>query len=134
MDSTQHKQTDYNKAPAGLPLVEHALQTLFDHVKQGRLSLEQVVEKTAHNPALRYNINNRGYIREGYFADLALIDLKKTHSVSHDNVRYHCGWTPFHGHTFSSTIEKTWVNGALVYANNLILDQSLPSMQLEFNK
>ncbi|MEP2653397.1 MAG: dihydroorotase [Paraglaciecola sp.] len=130
----QEKQTDYSQAPAGLPLVEHALLSLFDHVKHNRLSLEQVVEKTAHNPAKRYGIEKRGYIREGYFADLVLVDTNKTTKVSHNNTHYHCGWTPFDGHQFSSKIQSTWVNGQQVFDGNQINDKANSSMRLMFNR
>lgn len=134
----QEKQVDYNQAPAGLPLVEHALLSLLDHVKHQRLSLTQVVEKTAHNPAIRYAINERGYIREGYYADLVLVDMNKTTDVTHKNTRYHCGWTPFHGHSFSSLIKSTWVNGQLVFDGQQVINSSmfssLPAQRLFFNR
>ena len=131
--SLQEKQVDYNQAPAGLPLVEHALLSLLDHVKHQRLSLEQVVEKVAHNPAKRYRVKERGFIREGYYADLVLVDTNQTTLVSHDNVHYHCGWTPFDGHRFSSKIQATWVNGELVYGGRQVSNRPVPSMRLEFN-
>ncbi|MEO0443885.1 MAG: dihydroorotase [Pseudomonadota bacterium] len=130
----EEKQADYNKAPAGLPLVEHALLSLLDHVKHKRLSLEQVVEKTAHNPAIRYAVNKRGYIREDYFADLVLVDLDRKTEVSHENTRYHCGWTPFNGHSFSAKIQSTWVNGQQVFDGQQVIDTTLPSQRLEFNR
>ncbi len=128
------KQVDYNQAPAGLPLVEHALLSLLDHVKHQRLSLEQVVEKVAHNPAIRYGIKDRGYIREGYYADLVLVDTNRSTKAIHENVRYHCGWTPFDKHQFSSRIESTWVNGQLVYNNQQVIDAPLASQRLIFNR
>ncbi len=130
----EEKQVDYPQAPAGLPLVEHALLSLLDHVKYQRLSLEQVVEKTAHNPAIRYAVNERGYIREGYYADLALVDFNQSTPVSHDNTHYHCGWTPFHGHSFYSRIQNTWVNGQLVYNGQHVADAPLASQRLRFNR
>jgi dihydroorotase len=130
----EEKQVDYNKAPAGLPLVEHALLSLLDHVKHKRLSLEKVVEKIAHNPAIRYGVNQRGYIREGYYADLVLVDLNQTTEVSHDNNHYLCGWTPFHGHQFSSHIKSTWVNGEQVFDGQYIIDVLSPSQRLIFNR
>jgi len=130
----QEKQQDYNQAPAGLPLVQHALLSLLDHVKYDRLSIEQVVEKTAHHPALRYGVADRGFIREGYCADLVLIDPDQTTSVTHDNVLYHCRWTPFVNHQFSSRIQNTWVNGQLVYDGQSVLEQKLPSQRLVFNR
>ncbi|KGJ88357.1 dihydroorotase [Colwellia psychrerythraea] len=130
----QEKQTDYNQAPAGLPLVEHALLSLFDHVHHNRLSLTQVVEKTAHNPAIRYAIKERGYIREGYFADFVIVDMDKTTKVSHENCRYLCGWTPFHQYEFSSRIEGTWVNGQQVYDGKKVIKHTALSKRLEFDR
>lgn len=130
----EEKQRDYTQAAAGLPLVQHALLILLDHVKHKRLSLEQVVEKTAHNPAKRYAIKERGFIREGYFADLVLVDINQPTRVTHDNVYYHCSWTPFHGHLFSSNISSTWVNGVKVFNGQQVIDQLHPSMRLEFNR
>jgi len=130
----QEKQVAYEQAPAGLPLVQHALLTLFDQVKSGYLTMAQVVEKTAHNPAIRYAIKERGFIREGYFADLVLVDPQSTTKVSNENSLYHCGWSPFAGHTFSSQIQNTWVNGDLVYANQQINPSSNPAMRLSFNR
>ena len=130
----QEKQGDYNLAPAGLPLVEHALLSLFDHVHHNRLSLIQVVEKTAHNPAKRYAIEDRGFIREGYFADLVLVDMNKPTYVTNENSRYLCGWTPFHQHEFSSHIESTWVNGQQVYDGSNIIEHASLSKRLIFNR
>ncbi|MEX0336111.1 dihydroorotase [Vibrio tubiashii] len=130
----QEKQVAYEQAPAGLPLVQHALLTLFDQVKSGHLAMAQVVEKTAHNPAIRYAIKERGFIREGYFADLVLVDPQSTTKVSNENSLYHCGWSPFAGHAFSSQIQNTWVNGDLVYANQQITPSSNPAMRLSFNR
>ncbi|WCP69282.1 dihydroorotase [Vibrio tubiashii] len=130
----QEKQVAYEQAPAGLPLVQHALLTLFDQVKSGHLTMAQVVEKTAHNPAIRYAINQRGFIREGYFADLVLVDPQSTTTVSNENSLYHCGWSPFAGHAFSSQIQNTWVNGDLVYANQQINPSSNPAMRLSFKR
>ncbi|MEP1385890.1 MAG: dihydroorotase [Paraglaciecola sp.] len=130
----QEKQAEYPQAPAGLPLVEHALLSLFDHVKHKRLTLEQVIEKTAHNPAKRYGIENRGYIREGYFADLVLVDTDKTTNVNHQNTHYKCGWTPFDGHQFSSKIKSTWVNGQQVFDGNQVNEKVSSSMRLTFNR
>ena len=114
----EEKQLDYEQAPAGLPLVQHALLSLLEHVKSQRLSLTQVVDKTAHNPALRYGITDRGFIREGYYADLVVIDTQSPTTVTHENSLYHCGWTPFAGQVFSSQIKSTWVNGEQVFSSN----------------
>ncbi|MEF1309508.1 dihydroorotase [Vibrio mytili] len=130
----QEKQTTYDQAPAGLPLVQHAMLTLFDHAKRGHMTLPQVVEKTAHNPAIRYRVQDRGFIREGYYADLVLIDAQNPTPVSHESSLYHCGWTPFAEHEFSARIQKTWVNGRLVYDNNTVIDQPTAAMRLSFNR
>ena len=128
------KQVPYNDAPAGLPLVEHALLSLIDHVNAQRLSIEQVVEKTAHNPAIRYQIQDRGYIREGYFADLVLVDPSLSTAVSHNNVHYQCGWTPFDGHRFSSRVVGTWVNGKQVFDGSDVIAFNDNAMSLEFSR
>lgn len=130
----KEKQMDYERAPSGLPLVQHALLSLLEHVKNDRLNLTQVVEKTSHNPALRYAIVERGFIREGYYADLVLIDNKSSTAVSHENSFYHCGWTPFVGEVFSSQIKSTWVNGHQVYSNNGRVFRKPFAMPLEFNR
>lgn len=126
------KQVDYLDAPAGLPLVESALLTLLDKVKRGNMSLAKVVEKVSHNPAIRYKVEDRGFIKEGYNADLVLVDLAKTTECSHANTRYHCGWTPFDGYTFGSKIMGTWVNGNLVFDGNTIIENADAAQRLSF--
>ncbi|MEM9009355.1 MAG: dihydroorotase [Cyanobacteria bacterium P01_F01_bin.86] len=128
----EEKQVDYPKAPAGLPLVQHALLTLFDQVAHKRISLAQLVEKTAHNPAIRYGVIDRGYIREGYFADLVLVDRSTPFTVTPENTLYHCGWSPFMGHRFSSSIMSTWVNGQLVFDSQNLIECPRVSKRLEF--
>lgn len=128
------KMVEYDKAHAGLPLVQHALLSLLDHVKQGRLSLTKVVEKTAHNPAFRYAIAERGFIREGYYADLVLIDTKAYTNASNEESLYHCGWTPFVGHRFSSQIKRTWVNGQQAYSDDEIITNQPAAMALSFER
>lgn len=130
----EEKQQDYPHAPAGLPLVQHALLSLFDHVQHQRLTLAQVVEKTAHNPAKRYAIVDRGFIREGYFADLVLIDPNAPTPTRHNNTLYHCTWTPFDGHTFSAHIDSTWVNGQHVFDGQRIIECPSPAQRLTFNR
>lgn len=105
------KQQDYPNSPAGLPLVQHALLSLLEHVHQGTFSIEQIVEKIAHNPALRFHIKDRGFIREGYFADLVLVDPTNPTQVTHGNNLYACGWSPFDGVRFKHSIHATYVNG-----------------------
>ncbi|PKF62028.1 dihydroorotase [Psychromonas sp. psych-6C06] len=128
------KQVPYEQAPAGLPLVQHALLSLFDHVKQGSMTVAQIAEKTAHNPAIRYAIKDRGFIREGYYADLVLVDSKKQTLVSDENSLYHCAWSPFSGHPFSAQIKNTWVNGHLVYDKETIIDKQSAAMRLLFER
>ena len=134
----EEKQVPYEQAPAGLPLVQHALLTLFDHVHAGAMTVEQVVEKTAHNPSIRYAIKERGYIREGYFADLVLVDPKASTLVDEENNLYQCAWSPFTGHEFSSQIKHTWVNGTKVYSHadsSLLQDTThSPAMRLSFER
>ncbi|WP_415899592.1 dihydroorotase [Neptuniibacter sp. QD48_11] len=127
------KLVDYSDAPAGLPLVQHALLTLLEHVNLGRMSIEQVVEKVCHNPAIRYGVLERGFIREGYFADLVLVDPKKSTLVSHANSLYHCEWTPFDGLEFSGQIKSTWVNGNVVYDGTQTLVQEGVAKPLAFS-
>jgi len=126
------KRVDYASAPAGLPLVESALLSLLDHVKHNLLDITQVVEKTAHNPAIRYKIMDRGFIREGYYADLVLIDMNQTTLSTNENTRYHCKWTPFHNHQFSSRILSTWVNGNQVFDGVNVLTDVRHAQRLTF--
>jgi dihydroorotase len=109
------KQAPYFKAPSGIALVQHAFQSLLERYHQGRFSLPFIAEKTAHGPARRFQLRDRGYIREGYWADLALVDLKKPWEVDRNDILHHCGWTPFSGYTFQSTIEATIVSGHLAW-------------------
>lgn len=118
----EEKEQPYLQAPSGGPLVQHALQALLDMVKAGMLTLEQLVQKTAHNTAICFEIEQRGYIREGYWADLVLVDLNKGYTVNKDNILSKCGWSPFEGHTFSSTIVHTIVSGNLAYTNGQIIE------------
>lgn len=130
----EEKEQPYPQSPAGLPLVQHALPTLMDHVHHGRLSAAQVVEKTAHNPAIRYGVKERGYIREGYYADLVLIDPSAPSPVTEESIRYKCGWSPFTGHTFTSRICSTWVNGTLVFDGETLRDERSHAMRLAFDR
>lgn len=113
----EEKQQKYLQAPSGGPLVQHALLAMLDASAQGKIPLVRVVEKMAHAVAICFQVKDRGFIREGYFADLVLVDLKKQSTVTKESILYQCGWSPFEGTTFSSSIEKTFVNGELVYAN-----------------
>ncbi|NND87839.1 MAG: dihydroorotase, partial [Flavobacteriaceae bacterium] len=113
----EEKNNVYTKAPSGGPLVQHALEALFEMHHRGRISIEKIVEKTAHNPAILFQIKERGYIREGYKADLVLVDPMSPWTVSKENIAYKCGWSPFEGTTFKSRITHTLINGRLVYDN-----------------
>ena len=128
------KMMKYQDAPAGLPLVQHELQILMDFYNEGILSLETIVEKTSHNVAKRFQVKDRGYIREGYYADLAILDINKSYTVSEENILYKCGWSPFAGKTFNSSIYMTIVNGHIAFQDNQI-KQDLPfGMQVEFDR
>lgn len=111
----EEKSQTYLKAPSGGPLVQHALLAMLDKVKEGVVSLEKIVEKMAHAPAEMFDVIDRGYIREGYKADLVVVDPNNTTSTEESSLFYKCGWTPFSGHTFSHKIDATFVNGNLVY-------------------
>ncbi|MFC3103567.1 dihydroorotase [Salinisphaera aquimarina] len=111
----EEKNNSYFKAPAGLPLVQHALVSLLDHVNDGHFTLEQLVQKSAHNVADRFDIAERGYIREGYWADLVVVDMNGRSVVDDEPVLAKCGWTPFAGHTFRSRVVSTFVSGQLAF-------------------
>jgi dihydroorotase len=118
--SLEEKKQPYLTAPSGGPLVQHSLPAMMEFVKQGRISLEMMVEKFCHNPVIIFRIKDRGYIREGYFADLVLVDPNRPQTVDRTNILYKCGWSPFEGETFQSTVVKTWVNGHLAYSDGLL--------------
>ena len=130
----EEKSRSYSKAPAGLPLVQHAMQTLLDFYHNGILSLEHIVKKTSHNVAKRFQIKDRGYIREGYFADLVILDINKPYKVSSENILYKCGWSPFLNTTFNSSINTTIVNGHIVYKDSIIQENIPFGKQIEFSR
>lgn len=113
----EEKTNVYTKAPSGGPLVQHALVSMLEAYHNDKIKLEKIVEKMCHNPAKLFKIENRGFIKPGYFADLVLVDMNKPWSVTEDNIFYKCGWSPFEGNTFKSRISHTFVNGQLVYKN-----------------
>lgn len=129
----EEKQLPYPKAPSGLPLIQHGLQLMLEHHLQGKITLEKIVEKMCHAPAICFQIAERGFIREGYYADLTITDLHKPFTVRKSNILYHCGWSPFEGHTFPATITHTFVNGHLVYGNDR-WDESVKGQRLSFNR
>jgi dihydroorotase len=129
----EEKQLPYQKAPSGVPLVQHALPLMLQYVKQGAISIEKVVEKMSHAPAQCFQIAKRGYIREGYHADLVLVDMGKPLAVSKENILYKCGWSPFEGHIFPASVHTTFVNGEIVYENGVVND-SVKGQRLVFER
>ena len=127
------KQRSYFKAPAGLPLVQHALLTLFDLANVGQISLELLVNKTSHAVAEIYGVVDRGYVREGYYADLVLVDTKTPYKVDSSNLLAKCHWSPFEGVTFNSTIDTTIVNGSIIYQNGR-LNGDIVGQRLRFDR
>ena len=118
----EEKKKSYTEAPSGGPLVQHALPAMIEMHHKGKISLEKIVEKMCHNPAILFQIEKRGYLREGYFADLVIIDINSPWSVKKDNILYKCGWSPFEGSIFKSRITHTFVNGTLAYKNFKFFD------------
>lgn len=127
------KQGSYDQAHAGLPLVQHSLALMLSYVKQGKISIEKMVEKMCHAPAECFQIENRGYIREGYFADLVMVDMDQSFTVSKENILYKCGWSPLEGFNMPATITHTFVNGNLVYGKDGF-DESNKGMRLRFDR
>lgn len=130
----EEKKNKYTKAPSGGPLVQHALPAMLQFHHQGKISLEKIVEKMCHNPAILYQIKDRGYIRVGYKADLVLVDLNAPWAVQPDNIVYKCGWSPFEGVTFKSRVTHTFVNGNLVYKNFKHQPFSKVAERIEFDR
>ena len=118
----EEKANTYFKSPSGTPLVQHSLPAMLQIVKQGKMDLAMMVEKMCHAPAVCYGIEKRGFIRQGYFADLVLVDPEKSFTVQKDNILYKCGWSVFEGTTFDSQVQKTFVNGHLAFDNGIIND------------
>jgi len=128
----EEKESDnYFKTPAGLPLVQHALIMALEHVHAGRMSIETIVRKVSHAPADLFGVSERGYVREGYWADLVLVDMQNATQVERDNVLYKCGWSPFEGTSFGSRVLATLVNGTVV-CNDGLLTGDVPGERLEF--
>lgn len=129
----EEKQGDYEHAHAGLPLVQHPLLMMLYHYADGRIPLVKIAEKMSHAVADCFQIENRGYIREGYFADLVVVDLQKPYTVTKENILYKCGWSPLENFTFPASIEKTFVNGRMVYGNGQ-WDESVKGKRLLFDR
>jgi dihydroorotase len=129
----EEKNNVYTNAPSGGPLVQHALPAMLEMYHKEKISLEKIVEKMCHNPAILFDVERRGYVKEGYFADLVLVDLNNPWTVTKDNILYKCGWSPFEGSTFKSRITETFLNGTLVYQNAKFKDVKA-ARRLTFNR
>lgn len=116
----EEKQQPYTSCPSGAPIVQYSLNIMLEYAKKGMISLEKIVEKMCHNPAILFQIEKRGFIREGYKADLVLVDLEKGFTVTKDNILSKCGWSPLEGTVFHSQVTHTFVNGHLVYENGVV--------------
>lgn len=129
----EEKNQVYTKAPSGGPLVQHALPALLEFYHQGKIRIEDIVQKFCHNPALLFDVDKRGFIKEGYKADLVLLNTNKPWTISKENILYKCGWSPFEGTTFKSQVEKTFVNGKLIY-DNFKFNDIQNAQRLEFDR
>lgn len=119
----EEKSQKYLKCPSGAPLVQHSLNVMLEYYRNGKISLEKIVEKMCHNPAILFEIEKRGFVKEGYKADLVLVDLEQNYTVSKENILYKCGWSPLENETFHSKITHTFVNGNLAFENGKISEQ-----------
>jgi dihydroorotase len=129
----EEKSGVYPNCTAGVPLIQHPLLMMLEKVKEGKISIEMLVDKMSHKVADLFEIKDRGYIREGYYADLVLVNLNKNYLVSKDNITYKCGWSPFEGHIFSHSIDHTFVSGILMQQNGKIINDS-KGKRLEINR
>ena len=129
----EEKSNVYTKAPSGGPLVQHAVIAILEKVKEGVISIEKAVEKMSHNPAKLFQIEKRGFIKKGYYADLVLVNTNEPQTVSKDNLLYKCGWSPFEGTTFSSSITHTFVNGTLMY-NKGVFNEKTKGKRITFKR
>jgi dihydroorotase len=127
------KDNNYINAPSGGPMIQHSLQVMLEFYHQGLLTMESIVDKMCHAPSDLFNIDKRGYIREGYWADLVLVDLNNTYKIQKENILYKCGWSPLEGQTFKSTVTHTLINGYLIYENGTI-HQTNKAKALKFNR
>jgi dihydroorotase len=129
----EEKDQVYTKAPSGGPLVQHGILAMMEAVREEKISIEKVIEKMCHNPARLFKVEKRGFVKKGYFADLVLIDAKKTQTVSKENILYKCGWSPFEGTTFHSEVTHTFVNGHLIY-NKGVFNDDIKGKRLLFER
>lgn len=121
----EEKQQSYFHAPSGLPLIQHSLNVMLEFYHQGRISLERIVEKMCHAPALCFRINRRGFLEEGYWADMALVDIDREWTVGKENILFKCGWSPFEGHTFKGMVAATIVSGRLAYFDGQFFEEKM---------
>ena len=129
----EEKSNSYLECPSGGPLVQHGLVSMIEHYFNNKISLENIVTKMCHNPAILFQINRRGFIREGYYADLVLIDLDQPWIVKRENILYKCNWSPFEGEKFKSKVTHTFVNGNLIYDRGNFSD-ILVGQKITFNR
>jgi dihydroorotase len=127
------KENLYNKAPSGLPLIQHSLNIMLEFYHQKKITLEKIVEKMCHKPAECFDIKERGYLREGYMADLVIFDPKRTWAVKKENILYKCGWSPLENYEFTGQVLQTFVNGNLVYDNGQFNEEKM-GQRLEFDR
>jgi len=129
----EEKANKYGQAPSGGPLVQHALPALLSAHHQGKITVEKIVEKACHNPAILFDVKDRGFLKEGYFADLVVVDIEKEHTVDASNILYKCGWSPFEGTTFKGAVVRTLLNGKWVYKEGVVSEESA-AKQLTFDR
>ncbi len=132
--TAEEKSNPYLSAPAGLPLIQHSLYLMLDAHEKGKISLEKMVEKMSHAPAICFQIIDRGFIREGYYADFIILEPEQKWTVHHDNIKYKCAWSPLDGYEFTGKVLSTWVNGQAVYQHNQKVMQAGYGMRLTFDR
>jgi len=131
--TSDEKENNYFNAPSGIPIIQQSLQIMLEHYHDNKISLEKIVEKMCHNPSILFDIEKRGFIREGYYADIVLVNLNDENTVKPENVLYKCKWSPLEGYSFKSSISHTFVNGKLVYENG-VLNEQQKGMPISFNR
>lgn len=129
----EEKDNVYTKAPSGGPLVQHALPAMLEKHLEGKISLETMVQKMCHNPAILFQVKKRGYVREGFYADLAVVNLNSPWKVTKENIAYKCGWSPFENQTFKASVTHTFINGHLAYENGMFSEKR-NAKRLTFNR
>ena len=125
----EEKSKPYFDAPSGLPLIQHTLLLMLDAMHEGKITLERIVEKMCHAPADCFKLNERGYLREGYWADLVIVDPEASYTISKENILYKCAWSPLEGRTFKGNIDQTWVNGTLAWGNGKLQGRNVQRLR-----